>query len=73
MTPQDYEDIRILKHATEDILRYVKQLVVDAQPYELESEEIIEKAKLLLRIGELISEIVENGKHLPYGEEKDDD
>ena len=71
MTEQDYDDITILKHATEDILRYVKQLVVDAQPYELESEEIIEKAKLLLRIGELISEIVENGKHLPYGEEQE--
>ena len=71
MTEQDYDDITILKHATEDILRYVKQLVVDAQPYELESEEIIEKAKLLLRIGELISEIVENGKHLPYGEKQE--
>lgn len=73
MTEQDYDDIEILKHAAEDILRYVKQLVVDAQPYELESEEIIEKAKLLLRIGEIISEITENGKHLPYGEEQDDD
>ncbi len=72
MTEQDYDDITILKHATEDILRYVKQLVVDAQPYELESEEIIEKAKLLLRIGEIISEIIENGKHLPYGEERED-
>lgn len=68
MTEQDYDDIEILKHAAEDILRYVKQLVVDAQPYELESEEIIEKAKLLLRIGEIISEIRDNGKHLPYGE-----
>lgn len=65
MTEQDYDDIEILKHAAEDILRYVKQLVVDAQPYELESAEIIEKAKLLLRIGEIISEITENGKHLP--------
>lgn len=72
MTPQDYDDIVILKHATEDILRYVKQLVVDAQPYELESEEIIEKAKLLLRIGELISEIVENGKHLPSTNEEEE-
>lgn len=71
MTEQDYDDITILKHAAEDILRYVKQLVVDAQPYELESEEIIEKAKLLLRIGEIISEIRDNGKHLPYGEEQE--
>jgi hypothetical protein len=47
MTEQDYDDIVILKHAAEDILRYVKQLVVDAQPYELESEELIEKGKLL--------------------------
>ena len=70
MTPQDYEDITILKHAAEDILRYVKQLVVDAQPYELESDEIIEKAKLLLRIGEIISEVRDNDKHLPYGEEQ---
>lgn len=70
MTEQDYDDIVILKHATEDILRYVKQLVVDAQPYELESEELVEKGKLLARIGEIISEILENGKHLPYGEEK---
>ena len=70
MTEQDYDDITILKHAAEDILRYVKQLVVDAQPYELESEEIIEKAKLLLRIGEIISEILENGKHLPGMEEE---
>lgn len=69
MTEQDYDDIEILKHAAKDILRYVKQLVVDAQPYELESEEIIEKAKLLLRIGEIISEIRDNGKHLPCGEE----
>ena len=30
---------------------------------------VIEKAKLLLRIGEIISEIIENGKHLSYGEE----
>lgn len=70
MTPQDYDDIVILKHATEDILRYVKQLVVDAQPYELESEELIEKGKLLARIGEIISEIIENGKHLPSREEE---
>jgi hypothetical protein len=70
MTLQDYEDITILKHAAEDILRYVKQLVVDAQPYELESEELIEKGKLLARIGEIISEILENGKHLPSGEEE---
>lgn len=68
MTPQDYDDITILKHAAEDILRYVKQLVVDAQPYELESEELIEKGKQLARIGEIISEILENGKHLPSGE-----
>lgn len=68
MTEQDYDDIVILKHAAEDILRYVKQLVVDAQPYELESEELIEKGKLLARIGEIISEILENGKHLPSGE-----
>lgn len=71
MTEQDYDDITILKHAAEDILRYVKQLVVDAQPYELESEEIIEKAKLLLRIGEIISEILENGKHLPSTNEEE--
>lgn len=71
MTEQDYDDITILKHAAEDILRYVKQLVVDAQPYELESEEIIEKAKLLLRIGEIISEIIENGKHLPSTNEEE--
>ena len=69
MTEQDYDDITILKHATEDILRYVKQLVVDAQPYELESEELVEKGKLLARIGEIVSEIIENGKHLPHGEE----
>ena len=68
MTQQDYDDIVILKHATEDILRYVKHLVVDAQPYELESEELIEKGKLLTRIGEIISEIIENGKHLPSRE-----
>lgn len=68
MTEQDYDDIEILKHAAEDILRYVKQLVVDAQPYELESEELIEKGKQLARIGEIISEILENGKHLPSGE-----
>lgn len=70
MTEQDYDDIVILKHATEDILRYVKQLVVDAQPYELESEELMEKGKLLARIGEIISEIIENGKHLPSREEE---
>ena len=71
MTEQDYDDITILKHAAEDILRYVKQLVVDAQPYELESKEIIEKGKLLARIGEIISEIIENGKHLPSTNEEE--
>lgn len=71
MTEQDYDDIVILKHAAEDILRYVKQLVVDAQPYELESEELIEKGKLLARIGEIISEILENGKHLPSTNEEE--
>lgn len=70
MKPQDYEDITILKHAAQDIIRYVKQLLEDTPPYDdLESEELIEKGKQLARIGEIISEILENGKHLPSGEE----
>lgn len=69
MTPQDYEDITILKHAAQDILRYIKQLLEDTPPYDdLESEELVEKGKQLARIGEIISEILENGKHLPSGE-----
>lgn len=71
MTEQDYEDITILKHAAQDIIRYVKQLLEDTPPYDdLESEELIEKGKQLARIGEIISEILENGKHLPSGEDE---
>ena len=69
MTQQDYEDITILKHAAQDIIRYVKQLLEDTPPYDdLECVEIVDKGKQLARIGEIISEILENGKHLPYGE-----
>lgn len=69
MTEQDYEDITILKHAAQDIIRYVKQLLEDTPPYDdLECVEIVEKGKQLARIGEIISEILENGKHLPSGE-----
>lgn len=74
MTPQDYEDITILKHAAQDILRYVKQLLEDTPPYDdLESEELIEKGKQLARIGEIISEILENGKHLPSTNEEEEE
>lgn len=39
MTPQDYEDIMILKHAALDTLRYVRELLEDTPPYDdLESE-----------------------------------
>lgn len=74
MTPQDYEDITILKHAAQDILRYVKQLLEYTPPYDdLESEELIEKGKQLARIGEIISEILENGKHLPSTNEEEEE
>lgn len=67
MTPKDYEDIRILKHAARDIIRYVKQLLESYD--DLECVEIVDKGKQLARIGELISAILENGEHLPSGEE----
>lgn len=71
MTPQDYEDIMILKHAALDILRYVRELLEDTPPYDdLECVEIVDKGKQLARIGELISAILENDEHLPSGEEE---
>lgn len=71
MTEQDYEDITILKHAAQDIIRYVKQLLEDTPPYDdLECVEIVDKGKQLARIGGLISAILENGEHLPSGEEE---
>lgn len=74
MTPQDYEDITILKHAAQDILRYINQLLEDTPPYDdLECVEIVDKCKQLARIGELISEILENGKHLPSTNEEVDE
>ena len=69
MTPQDYEDINILKHAARDILRELGGLLKDSSFDDLDYVQIAEKGKAITRIGEIISEILENGKHLPYGEE----
>lgn len=72
MTPQDYEDITILKHAAQDILRYVTQLLEDTPPYDdLECEELIEKGEHIKRIGALISVIRDGGKHLPFEEDEE--
>lgn len=73
MTPQAYEDIRILKHAARDILREARKLLNERMFDELDCEELVEKGEFLKRTAELISEIRDNDKHLPYGEEKDDD
>lgn len=70
MTPQDYDDINVLKHAARDILRELGRLLKDSSIDDLESEELVEKGRAITRIGEIISEILENGKHLPYGEEE---
>ena len=68
MTPQDYEDIRILKHAARDVLREARQHVERVVIAELDCEQLVEKGEYLKRIAELISERRDNGKHLPYGE-----
>lgn len=68
MTPQDYEDIRILKHAARDVLREARQLLSERSFDELDCEELVEKGEYLKRIAELISEVRDNDKHLPYGE-----
>lgn len=73
MTPQDYEDIRILKHAARDILREARKLLSERSFDELDCEELVEKGEYLKRTAELISEIRDNGKHLPYGEVKEDE
>jgi hypothetical protein len=71
MTPQDYEDINILKHAARDILREARKLLSERSFDELDCEELVEKGGYLKRVAELISEIRDNGKHLPYGEEQE--
>lgn len=72
MTQQDYDDITILKHAAQDILRYIKQLLEDTPPYDdLESEELVEKGNQIKRIAEIISAIRDRGKHLPFEEEEE--
>ena len=71
MTPQDYEDIRILKHAARDILREARKLLSERSFDELDCEELVEKGKYLARIGEIISEIRDNGKHLPGTEDQE--
>lgn len=68
MTPQDYEDIRILKHAARDVLRDARKLLSERSFDELDCEELVEKGEFLKRIAGLISEIRDDGKHLPSGE-----
>lgn len=68
MTPQDYNDINILKHAARDILHELARLFEDSFD-ELDYVDIAEKGRSITRIAELIGAIVDNDKHLPYGEE----
>lgn len=67
MTSQDYEDIRILKHAARDVVRAAWKLLSERSFDELDCEELVEKGEFLKRTAELISEIRDNDKHLPYG------
>lgn len=69
MTPQDYEDIRILRHAANDVLREARRILRERVFDELDCEMLVEKGEYLKRVAELISEIRDNDKHLPYGEE----
>lgn len=69
MTPQDCEDIRILKHAANNVLREARKLLSERVLEELDCEELVEKGEYLKRVAELISEIRDNDKHLPYEEE----
>lgn len=69
MTPQDYEDIRILKHAARDVLREARKILSERSFDELDCEELVEKGEQIRRIAVLISEIRDNDKHLPSEEE----
>lgn len=68
MTGQDYEDIRVLKHAANDILREARKLLSERCFEDLDCEELVEKGEYLKRVAELISEIRDNEKHLLSGE-----
>lgn len=69
MTPQDYEDITILKHAARDIRRDIERLLSERSFDELDCEELVEKGEQIRRVAEIISAIRDNGKHLPFMEE----
>lgn len=71
MTPQDCDDIIILKHAAQDIVRELWWLLKESAIDELDHVDIVEKGRALARIGEIIGAIIDNGKHLPYGEEEE--
>lgn len=69
MTQQDYEDIRILRHAANDVLREARKILRERVLDELDCETLVEKGEYLKRIAELISEIRDNDKHLVSEEE----
>lgn len=70
MTQQDYEDIRILKHAARDLVREVRNILSERSFDELDCEEMAEKGMYIRRVAVLISEIRDNDKHLLQGEEE---
>lgn len=69
MTPQDCDDIIILKHAAQDIVRELRWLLKESAIDELDHVDIAEKGRALTRIAEVIGAILDNGKHLPEVEE----
>lgn len=71
MTQQDYEDIRILRHAVNDIRRDIEQLLNEPSFDDMDCVELVEKGKQIKRIAEIISAIRDGGKHLPFEEDEE--
>ena len=69
MTPQDYDDIHILKHAARDLTRGLIIALEDSSIDDIDYVCIAEKSRAITRVAELIGAIIDNGKHLPNGEE----
>lgn len=68
MTSQDFDDIVVLKHAVKDILREIDKTLKEV-PFDVDCDAIVENGAYIKRIGEIMSAIRDNGKHLPFKEE----